>query len=170
MSRLNHIINYQALFSLSCSCCLSQGWVGSKTRPKTAEAVLATHPLILAHTCGHPHIPAHTCREADGPPEIEPDPITIVLLNKEPDPIKIILLNKEPDQIIIQILLLNNELDHFISDHFRSLKKSQNLLCKAQNITLKNNILTKPNIRFSTSTFASMQFTEILCKKSILVI
>ena len=41
------------------------------------------------------------CREADGPPEIEPDPITIVLLNKEPDPIKIVLLNKEPDQIII---------------------------------------------------------------------
>ena len=40
-------------------------------------------------------------READGPPKIEPDPITIVLLNKEPDPIKIILLNKEPDQIII---------------------------------------------------------------------
>ena len=40
-------------------------------------------------------------READGPPEIEPDPITIVLLNKEPDPIKIVLLNKEPDQIII---------------------------------------------------------------------
>ena len=43
----------------------------------------------------------HLCREADGPPEIEPDPITIVLLNKEPDPIKIVLLNKEPDQIII---------------------------------------------------------------------
>ena len=40
-------------------------------------------------------------READGPPEIEPDTITIVLLNKEPDPIKIVLLNKEPDQIII---------------------------------------------------------------------
>ena len=40
-------------------------------------------------------------RETDGPPEIEPDPITIVLLNKEPDPIKIVLLNKEPDQIII---------------------------------------------------------------------
>ena len=40
-------------------------------------------------------------READGPPEIEPDPITIFLLNKEPDPIKIVLLNKEPDQIII---------------------------------------------------------------------
>ena len=41
------------------------------------------------------------CRETDGPLKIEPDTITIVLLNKEPDPITIVLLNKEPDQIII---------------------------------------------------------------------
>ena len=40
-------------------------------------------------------------RETDGPLKIEPDTITIVLLNKEPDPITIVLLNKEPDQIII---------------------------------------------------------------------
>ena len=56
------------------------------------EVWLACSKIIL--TKGYP-------READGPPEIEPDPITIVLLNKEPDPIKIVLLNKEPDQIII---------------------------------------------------------------------
>ena len=40
-------------------------------------------------------------RETDGPLKIEPDTITIVLLDKEPDPITIVLLNKEPDQIII---------------------------------------------------------------------
>ena len=63
------------------------------------------------------------CRETDGPLKIEPDTITIVLLNKEPDPITIVLLNKEPDQIIIQIVLLNKEPDHFISDHFQIIKK-----------------------------------------------
>ena len=62
-------------------------------------------------------------RETDGPLKIEPDTITIVLLNKEPDPITIVLLNKEPDQIIIQIVLLNKEPDHFISDHFQIIKK-----------------------------------------------
>ena len=50
-------------------------------------------------------------READGPLEIEPDPITIVLLNKE------------PDQIIIQIVSLIKEPDHFISNHFQIIKK-----------------------------------------------
>ena len=66
---------------------------------------------------------AHIIRETDGPLKIEPDTITIVLLNKEPDPITIVLLNKEPDQIIIQIVLLNKEPDHFISDHFQIIKK-----------------------------------------------
>ena len=45
--------------------------------------------------------PIFNIRETDGPLKIEPDTITIVLLNKEPDPITIVLLNKEPDQIII---------------------------------------------------------------------
>ena len=52
-----------------------------------------THPEFLKS--------GRSTRETDGPLKIEPDTITIVLLNEEPDPITIVLLNKEPDQIII---------------------------------------------------------------------
>ena len=63
--------------------------VRAKLRKRSSISFFATYYMIQEH------------RETDGPLKIEPDTITIVLLNKEPDPITIVLLNKEPDQIII---------------------------------------------------------------------
>ena len=105
-----HIMSNQKNFNQSILIFLSSHNQASFPTRKTPFPV----EMICTIWPGHTHSPSIVMlfliqsgptkvnsREADGPLEIEPDPITIVFLNKEPDPIKIILLNKEPDQIII---------------------------------------------------------------------